>query len=180
MEGMEVPYQLVWGLVSAYDMTGKGATLDNMNDIELIYHTDTKDYSVSVEAHYSFGSYEEQCDYLRTMLETFTEWMEEQGYPTDHRFHPYWHFSEGANINTHFKDIPQAYANFKLLVDGFCAMQVREKKLADFLPDDRQETAQSLFGILPPERKYYTQKEVEDALEIDRKLLDDLDDVDID
>lgn len=125
---MEEPFQLVWGLVSADDLTGTGCTLDTMNDIELIYHTDTKDYSVSVEAHYSFGSYEEQFEYLRTMLDAFTDWMVEQGYPTDHRFHPYWHFSEGANINTHFETIPEAYANFELLVNGFCAGKNKKTK----------------------------------------------------
>ena len=135
---MDDPFQLVWGLVSADDLTGTGCTIDTMNDIELIYHTDTKDYSVGIETHYAFGDYEEQCEYLRRLLKAFTDWMNREGYPTDHRFHPLWHFSEGVNINTQFETIPEAYANFKLLVDGFCA-------------ESRQGIARSLFGILPPD-----------------------------
>ena len=92
-----------------------------MNDIELIYHTDTEDYSLGIETHYDFGSYEVQCEYLETLLRAFTDWMNRKGHSTGHRFHPYWHFSDGYNINSHFKTIPEAYANFKLLVSGFCA-----------------------------------------------------------
>ena len=118
---MEEPFALVWGLVSADDFTGAGCTLDTMNDIELIYHTDTKEYSVSIETHYSFGSHAAQCEYLKTLLRAFTEWMEREGHFTGRQFHPHWHFSEGYSINTQFDTIPEAYANFKLLVNGFCA-----------------------------------------------------------
>ena len=125
---MEEPFQLVWGLISADDLTGAGCSIDTMNDIELLYHTDTKDYSVSVEMAYSFKGSEAECEYLGTLLRAFTEWMNREGYPTDHRFHPFWHFSEGVNINSHFDTIPEAYANFKLLVDGFCSQNTTDRR----------------------------------------------------
>ena len=59
--------------------------------------------------------------------------------------------------------------------------EVRCKKLKDFLStDDRQDVAQSLFGILPPDAKgkrFYTQEEVEKELGLDKEILKNLDDV---
>lgn len=58
--------------------------------------------------------------------------------------------------------------------------EVREKKLQDFLSDNRQKAAESLFGILPPDAKgkrFYTQEEVEQELSLDKEVLKDLNDV---
>lgn len=61
--------------------------------------------------------------------------------------------------------------------------EVRKKKLQDFLSDDRQKTAESLFGILPTdakEKRYYTQEEVEKELGLNPEGLKNFDDVEFD
>ena len=110
--------ELVWGIISYDDLSSQSeATLYTMNDIELVRHKDTGEFSLSVETAYEF---DDPKPYLQGLLDAFTKWMVENGYDTNHKFHPYWHFSGGYNIDTHFKTVEEVYANFRLLVRGYC------------------------------------------------------------
>ena len=48
--------------------------------------------------------------------------MEQNNYDTSKELDVYEVFTEGININTHFQSIEDAYAAFKMLVNGFCLL----------------------------------------------------------
>lgn len=117
---MDNELELVFGIISYDDLSGnEKATLYTMNDLSLVHWKETNDYTVEIETSYGFDSHDEAKAYLEALLGAFTKWMHEQGYNTEHYFHPHWHFSEGYNINTHFETIEEVYGNFKLLVRGY-------------------------------------------------------------
>jgi hypothetical protein len=113
----------IWGLKSYDDLSSSsGANIHTMNDIELLYHKDTEDYSISIETIYMFELKDGDIKYLKCLLDNFTKWMDEHGYRTDSRVNLYEVFTYGNNINTHFKTIEECYANFKMLVNGYCSL----------------------------------------------------------
>ena len=118
--------KFIWGLKSYDDLSNYDANLETMNDIDLIYLKDEKKYILGVETAYMFNSKEAEKEYFKTLLDKFTEWMEEQGYNTNSTLNPYGDmyeiFSGGININTHFNTIEDAYRTFKLLVNGYLTL----------------------------------------------------------
>ena len=67
----------------------------------------------------SHGEY----SYMRNLLNKFTEFMEENGYSTQHELSLGKVFTNGLDINTHFHTIEECYAAFKMLVNGFCSLE---------------------------------------------------------
>jgi hypothetical protein len=110
----------IWGIKSWDDLTGSDCNLYTMNDIDLIYCKDTDDYVISIETIYDFRSENGDKKYLQEILGAFTQWMNNNGYQTNHNLLLHEIFTKGYNINTHFKTIEECYANFKLLVNGYC------------------------------------------------------------
>ena len=118
--------KFIWGLKSYDDLSSCDANLETMNDIDLIYLKDEKKYILGVETAYIFNSKEAEKEYFKTLLDKFTEWMEEQGHNTNSTLNPYGDmyeiFSGGININTPFNTIEDAYRTFKLLVNGYLTL----------------------------------------------------------
>ena len=118
--------KFIWGLKSYDDLSSCDANLETMNDIDLIYLKDEKKYILGVETAYMFNSKEAEKEYFKTLLDKFTEWMEEQGYNTNSTLNTYDDmyeiFSSDININTHFNTIEDVYRTFKLLVNGYLTL----------------------------------------------------------
>ena len=112
----------IWGIISCDDLSEKDSNLWTMNDIELLYWKKTDDYSVEIETMFSFGDKNAEKEYVKRLLNAFTNWMKENDYNTDNTLCLYGVFTEGYNINSHFPTIEEAYANFKLLANGFCGL----------------------------------------------------------
>lgn len=118
--------KFIWGLKSYDNLSCYDANLETMNDIDLIYLKDEKKYILSVEMAYMFSSKEAEKKYFKTLLDKFTEWMEDKGYNTNSTLNPYGDryeiFTSGININTLFEAIEDAYRTFKLLVNGYLTL----------------------------------------------------------
>lgn len=104
------------------DLCDSESNLYTMNDIEIVYYDDTEDYGLSIETMFEFREKEGDRAYLKQLLERLTEWMKSKGYSTENKLWLYGVFTEGYNINKRFKTIEEVYANFKMLVNGYCSL----------------------------------------------------------
>lgn len=117
----------IWGIMSYDDLSGSSkANMFTMNDIDLIYHKDINKYSLGIETIYSFSSTNGQYGYMQSLLDEFTKWMEENNYNTNREFPLFEVFTDGISINTKFNSIEEAYAAFKMMVNGFCSLENEE------------------------------------------------------
>lgn len=118
--------KFIWGLKSYDDLSNYDANLETMNDIDLIYLKDEKKYILSVETIYMFSSKDSEKEYFHTLLDKFTEWMQDKGYNINSSLNSYGDvyeiFTSGININTEFNTIEDAYRTFKLLVNGYLTL----------------------------------------------------------
>lgn len=112
---------LIWGIKSYDDLTGQPCSVYTMNDFEILQDKDTNEYMLSVETVYAFTKDGGDKEYVQNILKQFRDWMKASEYPTDHKLDLWDIFTNGANIRTKFKTIPEAYAAFKFLVTGYCA-----------------------------------------------------------
>ena len=99
--------KFIWGLKSLDDLCDCDANLYTMNDLALIYLKDEDKYVLGLETIY--------------MLYNFTKFMENNEYDTTHEFSLY----EDISILNHFDSIEDAYAAFKMYVNGFCSLDNR-------------------------------------------------------
>ena len=108
--------EMVWGILSHDDLSGvTEPTMDSMTDLALIYWPGTDDYTLDIETIYDFNGKQAATEYLRTLLDAFSAWMQEQGRDTDAPLSMEIVFS-GKN---RYKTIEQAYAHFRLQVLGW-------------------------------------------------------------
>lgn len=112
----------VWGVLSCDNLSSNKPNLYTMNDLDLIYHKDKKQYSLSVETIYLFQE-NAQYGYIKSLLDEFTNWMNENNYDTNKEFALFEIFTDGINIKTKFDSIEEAYAAFKMMVNGFCSLK---------------------------------------------------------
>ena len=112
----------IWGIKSYDDLSGNRLpNMHTMNDLELIYHKDTNNYSISIETIYLFRD-NGQYGYMQSLLDEFTKWMNENNYATDREFALFEVFTDGISINNRFDSIEEAYAAFKMMVNGYCSL----------------------------------------------------------
>lgn len=112
----------IFGVVSYDDLTSNHANLYTMNDLDLTYLKDKKKYILGVETIYMFKNKNGDKVYMKQLLDIFTKWMINNNYEI--KSPCLWEvFTDGWNINTEFETIEDAYAVFKLLVEGYCAIQ---------------------------------------------------------
>lgn len=109
-------FEFIWGILSKDDISGaKQAGLYTMNDFDIIYWTEDNSYSFEVETIYDISK-QWQEEYLKNILNKFTDWMKANQYDTEYHLDYY-------QIFTNFDrsvSISELYAKFKLLVGGFC------------------------------------------------------------
>lgn len=113
----------IWGVLSCDNFIGDEANLYTLNDLDLVYHKDTKNYSLGVETIYMFDNNSARYGYMQDLLNQFTKFMEENNHDTNREFDLYKVFTEGISINTKFNTIAEAYAAFKMMVNGYCSMK---------------------------------------------------------
>ena len=118
----------IWGLKSYIDLTSSPCGLMTMNDIDVTYLKDENKYVLGVETMIFFDKKEYEYDYMKTLLDKFTEFMIENNYDTTKEFELFEVFTNGININTHFDSIEECYAAFKMFVNGFCSLEQKEKE----------------------------------------------------
>jgi hypothetical protein len=111
--------KFIWGLKSFDDLCNCEANLYTMNDLDLIYLKDEDKYILGVETIYVFTSDDGKYEYLQDLLYNFTRFMKENNYDTTHEFELY----EDICITNHFDSIEEAYAAFKMYVNGFCSLR---------------------------------------------------------
>jgi len=114
----------IWGILSADNLSNSTeANFWTMNDLDLIYHKDTNKYFISVETIYEFLTPEAKYNYMKNLLDQFTNWMNGNNYNTKKELDLYEVFTEGIDLNTQFNSIEDAYIAFKLIVNGYCSLQ---------------------------------------------------------
>lgn len=109
----------IWGVKSWDDLTGKDACLYTMNDIDITYDRDSDEYILGVETAYLFENKQGETEYLKRLLGAFTGFMESNNYKTDES---YFFFMHNPETVTRAKTIDELYINFKIFVEGYCAV----------------------------------------------------------
>lgn len=110
-------YKFIWGITSWDDLSGHDANMYTMNDIDITYDKQKKEYMLGIETAYAFETYASECNYLRKCLNAFTKYMEDNGLDKNK---PYRLFMSNPCTDMVADSIEDLYTNFKIFVDGFC------------------------------------------------------------
>lgn len=121
----ENTYEFIYGIKSYDDLSpGNEANLYTMNDLDIIYNKKTNKYTIGIETIYSFSNGRKgEQEYIKDLLNKFTEWMQSKGYDTN-TYIPIHSAFTHKNINSEFDSIEELYAYFKMLVNGFVSQEV--------------------------------------------------------
>ncbi|GAB6989502.1 hypothetical protein [Paenibacillus pini] len=109
----------IWGTYGLNDTSGNNNSLYTANSIDITYDRDKKEYFLSVETAYMFGGRKGECEYLREMLQCFTEYMENND--LSKTFNKSIFFGS-ASVENSADSIEELYINFKIFVEGFCSI----------------------------------------------------------
>ena len=118
--------KFIWGVKSWDDLTGQGACMWTMNDIDITYDKKKKEYMLGIETAYMFKTHADECDYLRKCLDAFTKYMDDNGLEKNK---PYTLFMSNPCTSMITESIEELYVNFKIFVDGFCNQDVDMEKI---------------------------------------------------
>lgn len=109
--------KFIWGIKSWDDLSSCDANLYTMNDIEILYDRDTKEYALDIETIYQFKDGKDgEVKYLDGLLNAFTKYMEENNLDMDEPF-GFWNCQ--PNNFWRAKSIPELYTSFRLFVEGY-------------------------------------------------------------
>lgn len=111
--------EFVWGIKSGDDLCGSECCLWTMNDFDILYRKDTKEYTMGVETIYEFDNKTDERKYIKSILDRFTAWMIDKKYDTQKMLSVYELFTAGFNINTGFDNLEDLYATFKIYANAF-------------------------------------------------------------
>ena len=94
-----------------------------MNDIEIVYDRDAKQYMLDIETAYIFDDIQADCEYYKRLLDYFTQYMNDNGLSTEPHYCPFF-----ANLDMKFEadSIEELYTRFKIVVTGFCNVFAEE------------------------------------------------------
>lgn len=110
--------KFIWGIKSWDDLNSKDANLYTMNDLDIIYDRDKKEYILGIETIYSFDNGNKgEIRYLEGLLDKFTKYMHENEYTTtqDKLCLTCVESSEPWRAET----ISELYIRFKIFVNGY-------------------------------------------------------------
>lgn len=113
--------KFIWGVKSWDDLSGHGACLYSMNDIDITYDKEKKIYMLGIETAYMFKSHAAECKYLQDCLRAFTKYMDDNGLKKNK---PYMLFMSNPCTSMTADTIEELYVNFKIFVDGFCNQDI--------------------------------------------------------
>lgn len=112
--------QFIWGVKSHDDLSDSyDAHFYTMNDIDITYDRKTKLFMLGIETAYALqgNRKEEECKYLRQLLEAFTEFMNDNGYS---KTYDKCLFMAQPTLLSSAESIEELYINFKIFVEGYC------------------------------------------------------------
>ncbi len=113
-------YEFIWGRLSYDCIISSPPGIDTMNDIDIVFDRKKQQYELFIETAYVCkDGIKGEARYMRSLLDAFTAFMDEKGYDKDEEYsifmcHPKVNFKAGT--------IPQLYTQFRLFVEGFCAL----------------------------------------------------------
>ena len=113
--------KFIWGVKSWDDLTAHDASLYTMNDIDITYDKEKKEYMLGVETACMFESHAAECEYLHNCLKAFTKYMDDNGL---NKNEPYRLFMSNPCTNMTAETSEELYVNFKIFVDGFCNQDI--------------------------------------------------------
>ena len=113
-------FKFIWGIKSWDDLSGAGACLYTMNDIDIIYDKKKKEYILGIETAYLFKTYNDECKYLSDCLKAFTKYMDDNGL---NKNEPFRLFMNNPCTNMVANSIEELYTNFKIFVNGYLTLQ---------------------------------------------------------
>lgn len=112
--------KFIWGIKSWDDLSVGNANMYTMNDIEIDYDRNIKEYVLGIESIYQFEKGKVgEAEYLDKLLTAFTNYMEENNYRMDEPF-DFWS-CQSVNL-WRAKDISTLYTQFRLFVEGYKAL----------------------------------------------------------
>lgn len=120
--------KLVFGIKSYDDLCRCGANLYTMNDLEVVYHKGTKQYSISIESIYQWDDKSGIANYLQSLLNQFTKYMIDNNLSTNYKISFYDIFYGKIAIECEADTIEECYAKFKFMVEGYCRMWEKESE----------------------------------------------------
>ena len=113
--------KFIWGIKSWDCLSPSDANLNTMNDIDITYDKEKKEYILGVETAYIFKSYADECQYLQDCLKAFTKYMDDNGLNKNEQYRL---FMNNLCTNMTAETIEELYVNFKIFVDGFCNQDI--------------------------------------------------------
>ena len=116
--------KFIWGIKSYDDMSSSYANMWTMNDIEIVYDRDTKQYMLGIETSYLFDDIQADCEYYKRLLDYFTQYMNDNRLSTEPHYCPFF-----ANLDMRFEadSIEELYTRFKIVVTGFYNIFAEER-----------------------------------------------------
>ena len=112
--------KFIWGIKSFDDLSSSNACLYTMNDIDLTYDKQKREYMLGIETAYMFDSYDDECKYLSDCLKAFTKYMDDNGL---NKNEPFRLFMNNPCTNMVANSIEELYINFKIFVNGYLTLQ---------------------------------------------------------
>jgi len=112
----------IWGVKSSIDTRSKESNMYTLNDIEIVYDRKNKLYFLHMQTQ-RFESKKEERGYLQSLLLSFKDFMEDNGYDTNYQRNFLYSL---PNVNSHAESIEELYTNFKMYVEGYCSVCGRE------------------------------------------------------
>ena len=112
--------KFIWGVKSFDDLSSSNACLYTMNDIDLTYDKQKREYMLGIETAYMFDSYDDEYKYLSDCLKAFTKYMDDNGL---NKNEPFRLFMNNPCTNMVANSIEELYTNFKIFVNGYLTLQ---------------------------------------------------------
>ena len=112
--------KFIWGVKSFDDLSSSNACLYTMNDIDLTYDKQKREYMLGIETAYMFDSYDDECKYLSDCLKAFTKYMDDNGL---NKNEPFRLFMSNPCTYMVANSIEELYTNFKIFVNGYLTLQ---------------------------------------------------------
>ena len=103
--------KFIWGVKSFDDLSSSNACLYTMNDIDLTYDKQKREYMLGIETAYMFDSYDDECKYLSDCLKAFTKYMDDNGL---NKNEPFRLFMNNPCTNMVANSIEELYTNVKI------------------------------------------------------------------
>ena len=118
-------FKFIWGIKSYDDLSSSNCNMMTMNDIDIVYYDKKKKlYCLGIETAYIFKDKQGECDYLKGLLNAFTNYMDKNGL---NKNEPYMLLFSNPCTDTSAKTIEELYTNFRIFVEGYCKIYGGDK-----------------------------------------------------